>query len=69
MKLRHAAALSPIMTVKELAQYLRCHFSMIYRLIRKGELPFFKIGSDYRFNRDDIDKWIVERERSRDRSR
>jgi excisionase family DNA binding protein len=34
---------------------------MIYRLLKRGELPGFKIGSDWRFNAEEIDRWLAER--------
>jgi excisionase family DNA binding protein len=46
-----------VLTVNELAQYLRVHRSTIYRLLKKGQLPGFKIGSDWRFNVEVIDDW------------
>jgi excisionase family DNA binding protein len=46
-----------VLTVNELAQYLRVHRSTIYRLLKRHELPGFKIGSDWRFNVEAIDKW------------
>lgn len=49
-----------IMTVGEVAAYLRCHTATIYRLLRNGQIPAFKVGSDWRFNRDTIDKWMRE---------
>jgi len=51
-----------VMTVKELAKYLKCHHSTVYRLLQKGELPAFKVGADWRFNQDSIDKWRHARE-------
>ncbi|MGO9450942.1 MAG: helix-turn-helix domain-containing protein [Candidatus Binataceae bacterium] len=64
MKPEPTAALNPAMTSKELCQYLHIHPSTISRLVRKGEIPAFKVGSDYRFNREQIGKWIAEKERS-----
>ena len=46
-----------IMTVRELAEYLRVHPSTIYRLLRHGTLPAFRVGSDWRFSREAIDLW------------
>ena len=46
-----------VLTVNELAEYLRVHRSTIYRLLKKGLLPGFKIGSDWRFNLEVIDEW------------
>lgn len=49
-----------IMTVSMLADYLRCHPSTIYRLLRQKRLPGFKIGSDWRFKKSVIDQWLKE---------
>ncbi len=49
-----------LVTVKELSDYLRVHPSTIYRLLKQGELPGFKLGSDWRFNLAAIDRWRVE---------
>ena len=46
-----------VMTVAELSVYLRVHRSTIYRLLKKGDLPAFRIGSDWRFNVEEIDGW------------
>ena len=35
-----------LMTVDELAAYLKVHPATIYRLIKRGELPAFKVGYD-----------------------
>lgn len=51
---------SEIMTVSMLADYLRCHPSTIYRLLRQKRLPGFKIGSDWRFKKSVIDQWLKE---------
>ena len=51
-----------VMTVVEVAQYLHVHPSTIYRLLRKKEIPAFRVGSDWRFNRESIDAWRTERE-------
>ncbi|MBF6569678.1 MAG: helix-turn-helix domain-containing protein [Candidatus Binataceae bacterium] len=49
-----------VMTVKELSSYLRVHPSTIYKLLRRGELPGFRIGTDWRFNAEVIDRWCLE---------
>ncbi|MGO9603704.1 MAG: helix-turn-helix domain-containing protein [Candidatus Binataceae bacterium] len=48
---------SKVLTVAELAEYLRVHRSTIYRLLKALKLPAFRIGSDWRFNREQIDEW------------
>ncbi len=49
-----------LVTVKELSNYLRVNPSTIYRLLKGGELPGFKLGSDWRFNLAAIDRWRVD---------
>ena len=49
-----------VLTVNELSEYLRVHRSTIYRLLKKGQLPGFKIGSDWRFNVEAIDQWRMQ---------
>ena len=46
-----------VLTVGELSEYLRGHRSTVYRLLKSGRLPGFKIGSDWRFNVEAIDRW------------
>lgn len=48
-----------VMTVQDVADYLHCHSVTIYRLVKRGGLPGFKLGSDWRFHRSEIDKWIA----------
>jgi excisionase family DNA binding protein len=55
---------SAILTLKDIAEYLKVHPSTIYRLLKKKRLPAFKIGRDWRFNRESIDHWLVDGERS-----
>jgi excisionase family DNA binding protein len=49
-----------VMTVKELSQYLRVHPSTIYKLLRRGKLPGFRVGNDWRFHTEQIDRWCLE---------
>ncbi len=48
---------SPVLTVNEVAGQLRVHRSTIYRLLKEGQIPAFKVGSDWRFNQEELDKW------------
>jgi excisionase family DNA binding protein len=49
-----------VITIGELTEYLRVHRSTVYRLLKKGQLPGFRMGSDWRFNREDIDHWRLQ---------
>ena len=49
-----------VITISELSEYLHVHRSTLYRLLKKGQLPGFKIGSDWRFNVEAIDRWRMQ---------
>jgi excisionase family DNA binding protein len=49
--------MSSVMRLAEVAEYLRVHPSTIYRLLKKHQIPAFKVGSDWRFNLESIDHW------------
>jgi excisionase family DNA binding protein len=49
---------SRVMTVMELAALLKVRRASVYRAIKKGRLPAFKIGSDWRFNVEQIEAWM-----------
>jgi excisionase family DNA binding protein len=52
-----------ILTVSDVARFLRVPKSTVYKLARIGELPASKIGKHWRFLRRDIHEWIQSRSR------
>lgn len=49
-----------ILTLQEVANYLKLTEKTAYRLAAEGKLPGFKVGGSWRFKRADIEKWITE---------
>lgn len=49
-----------IMTIEEVADYLRVHTKTLYRLVKKGGIPAAKVGGSWRFVREHIDDWLDE---------
>ena len=47
-----------ILTLKEVAVYLKLAEKTAYRLAAEGKLPGFKVGGSWRFKESDIDEWI-----------
>jgi len=47
-----------VLTVAEVAEILRVHSTTIYRLVKRGELPGFKLGGNWRINRASLDLWL-----------
>ena len=50
-----------IMTIEEVAAYIRVSERTVYDWAQKGELPGGKLGTTWRFKRDDIEKWVSDR--------
>ena len=61
-KPRDDATSRRIMTATEVATYFKVHPTTIYKLLRCGKLPAFKIGTDWRFDRDAIEKLMIDRQ-------
>jgi len=49
---------SDIMTITEVAAYLKVAERTLYRLAAAKKIPAFKVGGTWRFPRADIDQWI-----------
>lgn len=47
-----------IMTLKEVAQYLKLAESTVYKLVQNGTLPARKVGGTWRFSRQQLDAWL-----------
>jgi len=58
------AADDEVLTVKEVCHALQVHPSTLYKLVRQGSIPSFRVGSDWRFNLESIDRWRAEAEQS-----
>lgn len=50
-----------IMTAKEVAEYLNLHPLTVHKYARAGKIPAFKIGTDWRFHKKYIERWIKEK--------
>ncbi len=53
-----------ILTLKEVAEYLKLAEKTAYRLAAEGKLPGFKVGGSWRFKREDVLRWIEEQKAS-----
>ena len=53
-------AADEVLTMKEICDLLQVHQSTVYKLVRRGSIPGFRVGSDWRFRRDVIERWLPE---------
>jgi PTS system nitrogen regulatory IIA component len=50
-----------ILTIEEIAKYLRVSERTVYDWAQKGEIPSGKIGTVWRFKKSEIEKWVNDR--------
>jgi excisionase family DNA binding protein len=50
-----------ILTLKEVAAYLKLAEKTAYKLAAEGKLPGFKVGGSWRFRQADIERWIEDK--------
>ena len=48
-----------ILTIDEVAVFLKAGKRTVYRLAATGEIPAFKLGGTWRFRRSELDHWIA----------
>ena len=48
-----------ILTLEEVAAYLKAGKRTVYRLAQEGRIPAFKLGGSWRFRRAELDNWIA----------
>ena len=53
-----------MMTVDEVANYLKMKVVTIYKHAQQGKIPAFKVGSSWRFKKSTIDNWIEKQEKN-----
>ena len=49
------------LTVREVCELLRIHPTTVYKLVKQGKIPSFRIGSYWRFRTDVIERWMAEK--------
>ena len=55
---RTMTAVNEIMTVNEVAKYLRIPRSTVYKLAQRGNIPCQKVGRHWRFRKEALDRWL-----------
>ncbi len=50
-----------VLTIAELAAYVKVSKSTLYKLVREGKVPCQKVGRHWRFRKETIDRWLDER--------
>jgi excisionase family DNA binding protein len=58
------AIVDQMLTADEVAFMLRITRTTLYKLVKKGKIPAWRVGSDLRFSREEIEKWMQQGEHS-----
>lgn len=48
-----------VLTLAELARYLKIPKSSLYKIVREGKIPSQKVGRHWRFHKQAIDRWLA----------
>ena len=51
----------PLLTIREVAEWLRVHPAALYRAASAGTIPAVKQGGRWRFSRDVVERWLLDR--------
>lgn len=57
--------LDQVMTLEELAIYLKLPKSTLYKLVQDGRIPGQKLGKQWRFGKQAIDQWLNHEQNSK----
>jgi excisionase family DNA binding protein len=52
--------LRSLLTVNEVAEILRMHSVTVYRFVKRGVIPGFKVGNTWRISKASLDRWLSE---------
>lgn len=48
------------LTLEQIAEYLQMSTSSIYKMAQADKIPAYKVGRQWRFKREEIDRWVEE---------
>ena len=61
--MRGALMPEEILTIREVAEFLKVTERTIYRLVADSQIPAFKVGGSWRFRKAELIHWMSEQSR------
>jgi len=58
-----------LMTLDEVAAYLRLSKDTVYRMAQSGRMPASKVGTQWRFRQSDVEEWLEQNKNVAKKSR
>ena len=60
--------MSDLMTTREASEYLKLSYMTLYKLAQQGEIPAYKLGGHWRFNKTILDNWFANKSKVMERN-
>jgi PAS domain S-box-containing protein/excisionase family DNA binding protein len=60
--------MSDLMTTKEASEYLKLSYMTLYKLAQQGDIPAYKLGGHWRFNKKVLDEWFANKSKVIDKN-
>jgi len=57
------------LTLEQITEYLQMSTSSIYKMAQVGKIPAYKVGRQWRFKKEEIDKWVEKHRKTTIRKR
>jgi len=54
-----------LLTLEELASYLKISKPTLYKMVENGKIPALKIANRWRFKKDDINRWVEKQRKNK----
>ncbi len=54
-----------LLTIEELASYLKISKHTLYKMVEKGKIPALKVANQWRFKKEDISMWLEKQRKSK----
>ena len=58
-----------LLTLDEVAEYLRLSIHTLYKMVQQERIPAFKVTNKWRFRKSEIDAWIEKNRRKNKRNK
>lgn len=55
---QRSSSMDKWLTLEQIAEYLQMSTSSIYKMAQTGKIPSYKVGRQWRFKKEEIDKWL-----------
>lgn len=49
---------NPVMTIEEVAEYLKVHSQTVYKMVREGQIKAVKVGRGWRVHKETLDNYL-----------